>query len=163
MRNNNQNTYESNNNLENLQKEFMNNMKALFGTRKASSISKLSGVSVSTITRIRNGENKRGISEETLQKLFKARDVDCDIDYHELSVLNTELGNAYMNKDVEKWKQDDKEIDFLLSEIKDNMFNSEVMCRIIKKQFIIIHDIELYPEMAFEVGLKSGERKTLLF
>lgn len=135
----------------------------VMGKRTASKIAEECGVSVSTITRIRNGENKRGISADMLNKLWKNRAKSCSIDWDELNSINTEVSDAYMKKEEDRWDKDQQEIEFLEKQIQNNIVDSGILMRKITDRFTIIPDVELYPEMAYEVALDNGERKRLFF
>ena len=144
--------------------ETLNSMvKRVMGRRSASTIAKRCGVSVSTITRIRNGENKRGISEELLNDIWRACDQNGDIGLSQLLTANKAVSEAYMRKENVKWDQDRKELDFLEEQIKNSMFNSGVFLRKVKGQYEIIPDVEIYPEMSYEIAFESGEKRGILF
>lgn len=139
-------------------------LKEIMGKRTASTIAKKCGVSVSTITRIRNGENKRGISEELLHKIWMTKDDGCDIDLSTLLSVNSEVSTAYMQKENAGWDQERQELDFLERQIQKNMLNSGFFLRKTNERFEIIPEVDLFPEMSYEIAFESGEiRRVLVF
>ena len=151
------------NNLDELNDKLNRMIKEIMGRRSATTIAKKCGVSVSTITRIRNGENKRGISEELLHKIWKSREPDCNIDLSQLMSLNSDVIDAHAEKENARWKQEQEEIEFLEKQIQKSMFNSGVFLRKVTNHYEIIPDIELYSDMSYEVAFESGEKRRILF
>ena len=150
--------------LNELTDKFNSMMKEILGRRTASTISKQTGIAVSTITRIRNGENKRGISGPILEKLWEHRDSNCTFgDFHKAAALNTALSNAYMKKENARWNQEHQEIDFLEKQIQKSMFNSGVFLRKANSAYEIIADEVLFTDMSYEVAFENGEKRLILF
>lgn len=156
-------TNENTESLDELSARLNSMIKSIMGRRTASTIAKKCGVSVSTITRIRNGENKRGIREDLLHNIWKNRDSDCDIDLSQLLSLNSDVSNAYMQKEDAKWTLENQEIDDLEKKIQKSIFNSGVFLRRVSSSYEIIPDIYLYPEMSYEIAFESGEKRHILF
>ena len=138
-------------------------IKRVMGRRSSSTIAKECGVSVSTITRIRNGEIKREINYELLDNILSVCDPNDDGLKKQLKATNKAVEEAYLRKENVKWDQDRKELDFLEEQIKNSMFNSGVFLRKVKGQYNIIPDVELYPEMSYEIAFENGEKRGILF
>ena len=137
-------------------------LKEIMGKRTASTIAKKCGVSVSTITRIRNGENKRGISEELLHKIWLNRDSGCEIDLSRVMSVNSEMKAAYMQKETADFDQERREMELLERQIQKNLINSGVFLRKTDDSIEIIPGIELYPEMSYEIAFDNGEKRRVL-
>ena len=138
-------------------------LKQIMGRHTSSSIAKKCGVSVSTITRIRNGENKRGISDELLHKIWMCKDTDCTIDLSTLLSANRAVSESNMQKENAAMERDLRELDSLEKQIQRNMLNSGFFIRKSNESCEIIPDIEFIPDMSFEVAFESGEKRYVFF
>ncbi|MBO4407526.1 MAG: hypothetical protein J5849_07470 [Clostridia bacterium] len=138
-------------------------LREIMGKRTASTIAKKCGVSVSTITRIRNGENKRGVSEALLHKIWLNREPGCEITLSELMTVNGEVSDACVQKENAGFEQDLREAEFLEKQIQKSMLNSGVFLRKTRDAYEILPGIELSPDMSYEIAFESGEKRRVLF
>lgn len=138
-------------------------LKEIMGKRTASTIAKKCGVSVSTITRIRNGENKRGVSEELLHKIWLNREPGCEITLSELMTVNSEVSRAYVQKENAGLDRDLRETEALEKQIQKRLLNSGVFLRQTRDRYEILPGIELYPDLSYEIAFDSGEKRRVLF
>ena len=151
------------NNLSELNKDLNKTIKKVMEKKTSSTIAKTLGKSVSTITRIRNGEIKRGIDPEFLRDIWKACEGTNNVDLDALLDLNRKVSDAHYQKENEKWDQDSKEITALEEQIQKIVVNSGAFIRKVNKPYIVIPEVELYPEMSFETISENGEKKSALF
>ena len=138
-------------------------IKDLMKGKSASNIAKKCGVSVSTITRIRNGENKKGLNTDLLRKIWNACKNNSGISQEELLSLNDKVSDAYNNKELAESKQEYQELDDLEQKIQQIIINSGVFLRKIRSHYEIISDVFLYPDMSYEVAFDNGTKKDILF
>ena len=151
------------NNLAELNKKLNRTIKDVMGNTTSSTIAKALGKSVSTITRIRNGEIKRGIDSDFLVDIWKVCKGTNVIDLEDLLDLNRRVSDAYMKKENEKWDQDTEEIRDLEKRLPDMMSNTDVYLKKIKKPFTIIPEVELYPDLSYDIVFEDGKKQTILF
>ena len=149
--------------LNELNNQLNQKIKALMKGKSASNIAKKCGVSVSTITRIRNGENKRGINTDLLRKIWKACNNSAIISLEELLTLNGDVSDAYQNKENDQWNQESQELDSLEQQIQQIIINSGVFLRKVQTPYEIIPKVVLYPDMSYEVAFDDGRKKNILF
>lgn len=138
-------------------------IKELMKGKSASNIAKKCGVSVSTITRIRNGENKRGINTDLLRKIWKVCNKPSSISLLELLTLNGDVSDAHQNKEYDQWNQESQELESLEHQIQQIILNSEVFLRKVNKPYEIIPKVILYPDLSYEVLFDNGKKKNILF
>ena len=138
-------------------------IKKVMGKRTSSSIAKECGVSVSTITRIRNGENKRGVRDKTLRQIWNCRDKNCDIDINTLLDANDAVTEAFDKKSDAEYRQEQEELDLLVRQIPNQLLNSGYFVRKISEDIEIIPGETFYPDFAYEVDFGNGDKRRLLF
>lgn len=157
------NNNEIENNLSELNKDLNKMIKKVMDKKTSSTIAKALGKSVSTITRIRNGEIKRGIDPEFLREIWKVCDGSNNVDLDTLLDLNRKVSDAHYQKENEKWDQDTEEIKVLEKQIQEIMVNSGVFIRKVNKPYLIIPEVELYPELSYDIAFDNGDKHSILF
>ena len=143
-------------------------IKKVMGKRTSSSIAKACGVSVSTITRIRNGENKHEITDSLLLDIWENRDKNCDVTQDMLRNANKAVEEAVQKKFDAESKQEQDEMDRFKNQIPDQLLNSGCFVRKLNEEIEIIPGESFWAPTwgaptAYEIEFKNGERKTLLF
>ena len=138
-------------------------IKKVMGKRTSSSIAKACNVSVSTITRIRNGENKHEITDRLLLDIWENRDKNCDVTQDMLRNANKAVEDAVQKKFVAESKQEQDEMDRFENQIPDQLLNSGCFVRKLNEDIEIIPGEFFRTPTAYEIEFKNGERKTLLF
>lgn len=134
-------------------------IKAVMGKRTSSKIAEECGVNVSTITRIRKGENKRSISEDLLYKIWQSRDSRCDIPYDDLFTANQAVAENERKNDDERYEQRMRETEFLEGRISNSIQNSGQFVRSLRSELEIIPGMDFYTDLAFEIAFETGERR----
>ena len=138
-------------------------IRKLMGKRTASKIAEECNVSVSTITRIRNGENKRGIHEDLLFKIYNSCKDNANISFEELMAANQAVLEVDRKTMDDRYRQDEIEIDHYMSCIPNNLIDSGAFIRKLNSNCNVIPGFELFYDMVYEVSLDSGEKKKVLF
>jgi transcriptional regulator with XRE-family HTH domain len=151
--------------LDNLTAAFVDMIKKIMGDDSASKFAKKCGFPASTITRIRNGEIKRSVRDDTLLTIWENRDSKCKVTYDQLVAANVAISEAYLKKDNARWEQERKEVEFLENQILNNMLrpDSDFFLKKSNERFEIIPNMDLYPDMAYELAFQNGETKHVLF